>query len=148
MAHNRPSEEQATALRQRTDGNPFYLVEYARLAGERSDLARLVAEEHPPTGVQEVLTRRLEQLPGDTVTTLRSAAVIGREFDLATLASVADVDPDDLLDILEPAQVAGLVREDSIERFRFSHALVRDTLVASMAPSRRARLHARVAGVL
>jgi hypothetical protein len=148
VAHNRPSEEQATALRQRTDGNPFYLVEYARLAGERGDLARLVAEEHPPTGVQEVLTRRLEQLPGDTVTTLRSAAVIGREFDLSTLASVADVDPDDLLDVIEPAQVAGLVREDSVERFRFSHALVRDTLVASLAPSRGARLHARVAGVL
>ena len=148
VAHNRPSEDQATALRERTDGNPFYLVEYARLAGERSDLARLVAEENPPTGVQEVLTRRLEQLPGDTVTTLRSAAVIGRDFDLPTLAAVANVDPDDLLDVVEPAQVAGLVREDSVDRFRFSHALVRDALVAAMSPSRRARLHARVAAVL
>ena len=148
VAHNRPSEEQAAALRERTDGNPFYLVEYARLAGERSDLASLVAEANPPTGVQEVLTRRLELLPGDTVITLRSAAVIGREFDLPTLARVAGIDPDDLLDVVEPAQVAGLVREDSIDRFRFSHALVRDTLVAAMAPSRAARLHARVAEVL
>ena len=41
---------------------------------------------------------------------------------------MADVDHDDLLDILEPAQAAGLVREDGIERFLFSHALVRDTL--------------------
>ena len=148
VAHNRPSEAQATALRERTDGNPFYLVEYARLAGEHGDLGRLVAEENPPTGVQEVLTRRLEQLPGDTLSTLRAAAVIGRDFDLASLASVADIDPDDLLDVVEPAQVAGLVREDSVDRFRFSHALVRDTLVAAMTPSRRARLHARVAAVL
>ena len=148
VARNRPSAAQATALRERTDGNPFYLVEYARLAGEHGDLGSLVAEENPPTGVQEVLTRRLEQLPGDTVTTLRVAAVIGRDFDLSSLASVADVDPDDLLDVVEPAQVAGLVREDSVDRFRFSHALVRDTLVAAMTPSRRARLHARVAAVL
>ena len=74
--------------------------------------------------------------------------MIGREFDLPTLARVAGIDPDDLLDVVEPAQVAGLVREDSIDRFRFSHALVRDTLVAAMAPSRAARLHARVAEVL
>ena len=133
MAHNRPTDEQADALRQRTDGNPFYLVEYARLAGERGDLARLVAEEHPPAGVQEVLTRRLERLPEDTVAALRSAAVIGRAVRPRRRSrSVADVDPDDLLDILEPAQVAGLVREDGIERFRFAHALVRDTLVAAI----------------
>ncbi|RYP86444.1 hypothetical protein EKO23_09060 [Nocardioides guangzhouensis] len=148
VAHNRPSEEQAAALRARTDGNPFFLVEYARLAGERSDLARLVAEEHPPTGVQEVLTRRLDQLPGDTLTALRAAAVIGRQFDLPTLGAVTGADPDDLLDVVEPAQVAGLVREDGIDRFRFSHALVRDTLVAVTSASRRARLHVRVAEAL
>jgi len=148
VAHNRPSEEQAAALRSRTDGNPFFLVEYARLAGERGDLARLVAEEHPPTGVQEVLTRRLDQLPGDTLTALRAAAVIGRQFDLPTLGDVTGTDPDDLLDVVEPAQVAGLVREDGIDRFRFSHALVRDTLVAVTSASRRARLHVRVAEAL
>ena len=64
VAHNRPSRRPGRArCAQRTDGNPFFLVEYARLAGERADLARLLAEEHPPTAVQEVLTRRLARLP-------------------------------------------------------------------------------------
>ena len=79
---------------------------------------------------------------------LRTAAVVGREFDTPTLAAASGVDEDDVLDVLEPAQVAGLVREDGVDRFRFAHALVRDTLRSSMALSRRARLHARVAGVL
>ena len=32
-----------------------------------------------------------------------------------------------MLDLLEPAQVAGLVREEAVETFVFEHALVRDT---------------------
>ncbi|MGZ4448771.1 MAG: BTAD domain-containing putative transcriptional regulator [Nocardioides sp.] len=142
------SPEQAEALRERTDGNPFFLVEYARLAGERHDLPALLAEDHPPTAVTEVLTRRLERLPEATVAALRTAAVVGRQFDLTTLAGALGADPDDLLDVVEPAQAAGLVREDGVERFVFAHALVRDTLRSSMSATRRARAHARVAGTL
>lgn len=148
VASNRPSPDQADALRARTDGNPFFLVEYARLAGARTDLGRLVTEEHPPSGVHEVLTRRLARLPEATVAVLRTAATIGRQFDGATLALVTEIDEDDLLDVVEPAQAAGLVREDGIDRFTFAHALVRDTLVSGLSPSRRARAHARVAQAL
>ena len=100
----RPSE-QADALRQRTDGNPFFLVEYARLARRaRRPRRGCVAEEHPPTArARRAHPAAASGCPSETVTTLRSAAVIGRQFDLATLAAVADVDEDDLLDVLEPA---------------------------------------------
>ncbi len=148
VAHNRPTPDQADALRERTDGNPFYVVEYARLAGERADLAQLLAEEHPPAGVQEVLTRRLARLPESTVGALRTAAVIGRRFDAPTLALATGIDPDDLLDVVEPAEAAGLVRDVGVERFAFAHALVRDTLVAGLSATRRARVHARVAEAL
>jgi DNA-binding SARP family transcriptional activator len=148
VANNPLSEDQALDLRERTDGNPFFLVEYARLAGGRADLGHLLSEDNPPTAVSEVLTRRLARLPDETVAALRVAAVIGREFDTPTLALVADVDEDDLLDVVEPAQAAGLVREDGVDRFLFAHALVRDTLRASMSATRRARAHARVAKTL
>jgi DNA-binding SARP family transcriptional activator len=144
----RPSGELAEHLRTRTDGNPFFLVEYARLAGERADLGALLVEEGPPTGVGEVLTRRLARLPDETVALLRTAAVVGRAFDTPTLAAAAGVDEDDVLDLVEPALVAGLVREEGIDEFRFAHALVRDTLRAGMTASRRSRAHARVAEVL
>ena len=61
------SETQAGALRDRTDGNPFFLVEYARLAGGRADLDELLAEDDPPTAVSEVVARRLARLPDETV---------------------------------------------------------------------------------
>jgi hypothetical protein len=148
VARNRPNLEQADALLERTDGNPFYVVEYARLAGERTDLTRLLTEEQPPAGVHEVLARRLARLPDETVTTLRTAAVIGRRFDAPTLARAAQVDEDDLLDVVEPAEAAGLLREVGVGRFTFAHALVRDTLVTGLTASRRARVHARVAEAL
>ncbi len=148
VARNRPNAEQAEALHERTDGNPFYVVEYARLAGERADLSHLLTEEQPPAGVHEVLTRRLGRLPEETVSTLRTAAVIGRRFDAPTLAAAARVDEDDLLDVVEPAEAAGLVREVGLGRFTFAHALVRDTLVSGLSASRRARVHARVAEAL
>ncbi len=145
VASRAPSPAQADELRARTDGNPFFLVEYARLAGERVDLADLLGEAHPPTAVSEVILRRLDRLPDPTVAALRAAAVIGRRFDAPTLAAAGGIDEDDLLDVVEPAQAAGLVREDGVDRFVFAHALVRDTLAAGLTASRRARLHARVA---
>jgi hypothetical protein len=140
------SREQAHALADRTDGNPFFLVELARLAGERGDPDS--ARDQLPTAVTDVLSRRLLRLPERTVATLRTAAVIGRSFDTPTLATVTGIDEDDLLDVVEPAQAAGLVREDGIDRYLFAHALVRDTLRAGLSASRRARAHARVADVL
>ena len=148
LARTAVTEEQARDLRERTDGNPFFLVEFARLAGERTDLDSLLAGDDPPTAVSEVLGRRLARLPEETVAALRTAAVIGRHFESRTLARAARIDEDDLLDVVEPAQAAGLVREDGVDRWWFAHALVRDTLRAGTSASRRARTHARVAEVL
>lgn len=146
VASRRLSGAQALALRERTEGNPFFLVELARLVGERGDPDAV--RDELPTAVTDVLNRRLLQLPERTVATLRTAAVIGRGFDTPTLAVVTGIDEDDLLDVVEPAQAAGLVREDGIDEYVFSHALVRDTLRAGLSASRRARAHARVAEAL
>ena len=138
----RPPSE-ADALRLRTDGNPFFLVEYARLAREGGDLAALLAEENPPAAVQDVLTRRFARLPerdGRVLRTPRGRSPVRRP----TLAAVLDHDEDDVLDHLDAALAAGLVREFGVDRFRFAHALVRDTVyAATLAQSRRGRMHAR-----
>ncbi|GAA1128411.1 hypothetical protein GCM10009606_05070 [Nocardioides aquiterrae] len=143
VTHRELAPAEAAALRERTDGNPFFLVELARLAGERG-----AGGDELPTAVTDVINRRLLRLPDRTVSALRAAAVIGREFDTPTLATITAIDEDDLLDVVEPAQAAGLVREDGVDHFLFAHALVRDTLRAGTSVSRRARLHARVADAL
>lgn len=148
VAATTPTTAEARALRARTDGNPFFLVEYARLARAGGDLAALLAEEDPPAAVHDVLTRRLAMLPADTEQTLRLAAVLGRRFDVSTLARLRDADEETVLDDLDAALDAGLVREDGVDRMRFAHALVRDTVYAGLSRSRRARVHAQAAEVL
>lgn len=142
-----PSPAQAEAIRARTSGNPFFLVEYARLAVARGDIERLL-EESPPTAVQEVIARRMARLPAATLAALRTGAVIGQSFDTATLARATGVEEDDLLDVIDPAQAAGLVTEEGVDRFAFEHALVRDVLYTGLPASRRAREHARIAAAM
>lgn len=133
--------EDMESLRGRTEGNPFFLVEYARLIGQQGTRAT----EELPQAVADVVHRRVEQLPSDTRTLLALASVVGRDFDLTVLAATAELDELAALDRLEPAFAAGLVRDVGGDQFRFSHALVRDGVYAELAPSRRARVHARVA---
>ena len=148
VSHNQVTAEQGAALHERTGGNPFFLVEYARLAGERSDIAQLLAEREPPIAVTDVVRRRLAHLDDKTVDALRIAAVVGRRFDTETVAAVVGTDPDLLLDLVEPAQAAGLVLEEGIDSYVFVHALVRDSLLIGASASRRARTHARIAEAL
>lgn len=139
----------AADLHQRTDGNPFFVVEFARLAaGDERELHDLLGSGDLPTAVAEVVERRVAVLPDTTVNVLRAAAVIGRSFDLETLGDVTRIGPDGLLDAVEPAVAAGLLEEDGVEVFRFSHALVGDALCASMSATRLARTHRLIADLL
>ncbi len=148
VAEVAPTGEQADQLAERTDGNPFFLVEYARLAQERGDLGTLMAEPDPPTAVSDVLARRIARLPDECSALLRWAGVIGRSFELAVLTDAAGVSEDDALEHLEAALAAGLVREEGIGSYLFGHALVRDELFGGVGSTRRARMHARVAEAL
>nr|WP_221382295.1 BTAD domain-containing putative transcriptional regulator [Actinoplanes polyasparticus] len=130
---------------ERTNGNPLFVRELARLIAAEGAGA---AGSGIPTGVREVLRRRIARLPDAVATTLRQVAVLGREADLDVLAAVAGRDPDDLLDTLEAAVMAGLLDEPAPGQVRFTHALVRDTLYEDTPLLRRARLHSRALAVL
>jgi len=132
------TDERARLLHERTGGNPLFVRELARLMiSEGLGAARVAV----PTGVGDVLRRRIVRLPGATVTALRQAAVLGREVDIDLLADLAHRDPDDVLDALEPAVLVGLLEEPGPGLVRFAHALVRDTLYEDTSLLRRSRLH-------
>jgi len=138
----------AAAVRERTDGNPFFLVEYARLAhDERRDLAD-VLDAGLPRNVSDVVQRRIRQLPDKCVAALTAGAVVGREFEVELVAGAVGVSVHEALDLLEPAMDAQLLQDLGADRFRFAHALVRDGAYAQIAPSRRERMHATLAGLL
>ncbi len=137
----------ATALHRRTDGNPFFLIEYGRLA---RDEGRALGEavDGVPSTVAAVLTRRIAQLPSPTSAALTAGAVIGREFSVDLLARALESEELALLDLLQPAVDGDLLRDVGGDVFRFGHALARDAAYGALTPSRRERLHALIAGMV
>jgi class 3 adenylate cyclase/tetratricopeptide (TPR) repeat protein len=133
-------ERFAAHLTNETAGNPLFVA--AVLAGWRND------EEQPdalPSDVRVAVRRRVRRLSESTQELLQVAAIVGLEFPLGTVLRAAAVDERDGLARVEQAVRAGLAAEIAIDRFRFTHALVRDALVDELSASRRARVHAAVA---
>lgn len=139
-----PDPDRATleALTERTGGNPFYLTESARLLASEG---ALVATSEVPQGVRDVLRRRFARLPEVGVSVLRLAAVIGREFDIEVLIGAAEIGEGEVLDAVEAGVLAGLLEEPDSEHARFTHALIRDTLLGDLSRIRRRRWHLRIA---
>ena len=133
-------------MEERTRGNPFFITEILRLVPGDSGApdARMI-EHVVPSNIKEVILRRINRLPDATSQTLLAASVLGHEFDIGLLASIADVDEATVLDRLEPAQIAGLLIESRgrVGRFRFSHGLVREAMYEDMGIAQRARMHRR-----
>jgi DNA-binding SARP family transcriptional activator len=145
-----PDAEVVSTVQARTRGNPFFVAELARLLQSRHELRADVITKAVPAGVRDVVRRRVARLPEETTALLYLAAVAGREFELRVLEVAAELDPDRALEVVEAAVVSGLVVEDHdvVGRLRFSHDLVRETLVDELIALRRARLHARLATAL
>jgi DNA-binding SARP family transcriptional activator len=142
-----PEEELVDDLLRRTDGNPFFVTQLARLVDGSAAGAQGGTI---PTGIRHVIARRLQQLPPETQQLLELAAVVGRRFDAAVVAAAGDVPLTAVLDAMDAAYEHGLVEPDggSARRFRFVHALVRETLHDGLSPATTARSHAAVGAVL
>jgi DNA-binding SARP family transcriptional activator len=149
-----PSEELAIAIRKRTGGNPFFVSEVVRLLeseGGRVGLdAGSVAASQVPPGVRNVIGRRLSKLPRPTLDLLAFAALAGGEFDVRLLEDASALPRDTVLDGLEAAVVARIVRATDAPtgRYAFSHDLFREVLRDRLSVVRASRVHAAVAEAL
>jgi DNA-binding SARP family transcriptional activator/energy-coupling factor transporter ATP-binding protein EcfA2 len=147
------SAEVIAALMSRTGGNPFYTTELVRLISSEQRRRALTAADvlalDVPSGIRDVLMRRVGRLPDDTQSLLTLAAVAGRELVPELLGHVAGLDAEQLLFNLEPAVAAGLVAPaEAGWGFRFRHPLIHESLYASIGPAAQARLHGRCAAAL
>jgi len=140
------------AIFRRSDGNPFFMTELARLLASDAGLteAELLRRVGVPAGVRDVVHRRLARLPAPTVELLQAAAVLGRHMRVGLLSRAANVSIDECLDFLEPAIIDHLLVDvpDSPGVVQFNHALVREVVLDDMSVLRRARLHLRAADAI
>ena len=117
----------------------------SRLAAEVHDLAEIDF----PQSVQEVITGRFDRLTVMEQTILKVASVIGRDFDVETLAEVYPVavsrkEVEKTLEILVPLDlIHPVIGSDG--HYRFRHAITRDIAYGLLLYSQRHQLHASVA---
>ncbi len=131
-----------------TGGNPFFVLQYARLLQGHPDLGSVDPAALPvPEGVREVLAQRLQRLPEATQTTLATAGVLGSFVDPDLLADLTGEPVGELLDRLDLAVTAGLLEERGAG-YAFVHALARDAVAATLTAARTMRVHDAAATVL
>lgn len=149
--------ELASEITSQTGGNPFFVGEILRSLVESRIL---VFDETAgrwkigpstalrlPQSVRDVIERRVQRLGDGVRELLVPAAVIGNSFDVELLSELVDITESVVLDRLEAAVAAALLVEstDRIGRFSFVHALINQCLYEGIGPTRRAKLHQRVA---
>lgn len=146
----------ANAIHKETEGNPFFLEEVVKALIEQGQIYRKgnqwmseTAENLTiPQSVKEAIGRRLDRLGVTCLEVLHLAAALGKVFTFSELAAATGRSEDELLDALDEAARAQLLRADQGESFAFTHDKIREVLYAETNPVRRRRLHEKILNAL
>ncbi len=128
----------------RADGVPLFAEEIAMAAIESGSRGETF---DPPESIEASLAARLDNL-GDAKLAIQVASIIGREFQLSQLQTLAATENSTLLAAMGRAIAAGLVLEiktSSDRAFRFTHALVQDVAYNGLLKKQRRDFHKRLA---
>jgi class 3 adenylate cyclase/tetratricopeptide (TPR) repeat protein len=143
-----------TTVYRETEGNPFFIIEIMRLLVAEGALERS-EEERPwqliiPETVRQVIRLRLGHLSAICHQVLTMASVIGREFPSPALERSMDLPITRLLEALDEAETARVIAPvpGSPSRYRFLHALIRETLYGDLPTASRVELHLRMGEAL
>lgn len=144
----------AAAIYRRSQGNPLFAVEIARLLTDENSVTwrggqwhfEPVVEANLPLHLSEVILRRVRRLPRKAQLILNQAAVLGPTFTVAVLREMdqhTETDLQESLDILLERQM--IHQGARINWLNFSHRQVQWTLYEDLATLKRRSLH-RAAG--
>jgi DNA-binding CsgD family transcriptional regulator/tetratricopeptide (TPR) repeat protein len=139
------------AIHHQTDGNPLFVIELLKvLIDESRDAGVEPIAVRIPDGVREAIGRRLDRLSERDNEVLITASVIGRVFGVAEVSAALGDDFARVLENLEAATQTGIIERcgDATGGYRFTHALIRETLYEEIPRLDRLHLHGRVADAL
>ncbi len=152
---------------QKTEGNPFFVNEFLKSLHSEDlfrfnetsrlwewDMAQIQAQDLTDN-VIELLIGKLQKLPSDTQESLRLAACVGAQFDLATLAIIRQASEQTVFADLKPAIQLGLIiplsdltADLTMERFRFGHDRIQQAAYTLIASDQKAQVHLRIGRLL
>jgi DNA-binding winged helix-turn-helix (wHTH) protein/tetratricopeptide (TPR) repeat protein len=162
--HAFPSEL-ARAVRQRTDGNPLFMVRVVdelvalrvlereddrwRLRGPVTEITRAV-----PESLRALVEKQIDRLQPEAQRLLEAASVLGNAFTIGSVSAALDADPLTIEERCDALARQGqflsapdlFVRPDGtkVARYRFTHSLYPHAIAERVPAGWRLRLHRRV----
>jgi class 3 adenylate cyclase/tetratricopeptide (TPR) repeat protein len=142
-------------IRNRAEGNPFYLEEILNALVDSKTLAfedgcwqmnRAFKETDIPSTIHGIIASRMDQLGPEDKRILQEAAVIGRAFLYEILKQVS-VHGDAVDASLYRLERAGLIKPRALHpemEFMFKHALIQEVSYGSLLRRERQRVHERI----
>ncbi len=139
-------------LLEKSSGNPLYLEQLVLALDERDMIERVrhglldrfelagFAEDQVPASIALIVISRLDRLPMTVKETVQMGSVLGQEVDVRLLGRMLRSDQRAERDAAY-AKGQKIWIEESALRFRFIHALLRDSAYGMQLLSRRLRLH-------
>ena len=127
-------------IAEHSEGNPFFVAEYLRLAVDQAmiqrsddghwqlttDAAESWASLPMPRSLQEVVVRRLEGLSRAALQVLAAAAVLARSSDAQVVARMVSLDEDAFLGALDELVRRHVLSESTPGQLRFEHDKLRE----------------------
>ena len=152
------SPVQLVGIQAATEGNPLFVEHsYLYMAESEGILGGVHARSQGhyteedlelAQSVRGLIGRRLERLSEPAHRMLIAAAVFGRDFDLTLLEAFGELSGGELREALEEASRARLLTKTGSDRYRFSHDLIRQRVLAGMPLPRLQAYHLAVADTL
>jgi DNA-binding winged helix-turn-helix (wHTH) protein/tetratricopeptide (TPR) repeat protein len=148
----RPNADLAEAIRRASGGVPLFVQEVVRTLelehGANQFDALPPGAVRVPDLARDLLRERVRRLPVQTVEVLSHAAVLGEHFDLGLLAALMALEPDVLLEQLEPATLDGQLEGEGPHTYRFAHSTFQSVLYDDLSPRQRVAIHRKAALLL
>ncbi|MFN7973841.1 MAG: protein kinase [Acidobacteriota bacterium] len=144
-----------------SEGNPFYVAEYLRVAVAEGLLSRdalghwrlasgaaSISGLPLPRAIQDLVIRRIGLLSSAARSAANAAAILGRECATDVASAVSDLRGDDWLSALTELVARQVVEEVALGRIRFLHDKLREGTIAALDAAARRELHGRAAETL
>jgi len=157
LGHDPSVVELGELIRERTQGNPFFIEEVVQahaasgaLAGERGAYrwTSSSAELEVPATVQSLLAARVDGLAEKDKLVLQTAAVIGKRFSERVLRHIVGLPAGDVDASLATLERAEFIHGEHEAEYVFRHPLTQEVAYGSQLLEQRIALHAAVARAL
>lgn len=145
-----------------TEGNPFFVAEYLRMAVNERMLFRDLRHSWQvrgetdaefrqlqlPQSLRDLIVLRLQKLSPTALQVGLAAAVVGREAELNVLSDIAALPEETFVDAVNELTLRQVLYSSAEGRMRFAHDKLQEVAYELIEPIQLATLHGRAAAAL